>query len=467
MSSIIKKENLYKEISHIEVPVDNDEIKKFQIETLRLEVSVDVNAIKKLEEILCEVPNIKRRFQKLSELYVFLVWMARNRSYHVNKEDLAEMFYSKHEERVTKAVETLEQFGLLKTKLCLNLGKSRYYYSYLAQPFNFKASKPLKTVEFVYEIPMRTAFSILGKDSGMHPINDNNNSITIPTTYSTTCLDQTYQSNFTHEFLGWYDELNFPDGIPPKGQFSPLDGRFYHHLHLMAKDQRAFVTWDGEPIVEAWDAHSAFFIVLGFYLKKIKQYDSEDEKRIMTDEADGLMEMAMDNELYARIQIFHNKRAKTAISRDTIKEWVQAYRNQQYKNLFNKNGERTKHPRAKKYRYIDEFFMKFFPNIRLFLLNYPRRMGLTTVKVDTGKHHFTLNKLKPISNVQRDVMPYEFQLISLGLCSDLYSKYGIKAVTVHDAIYMKKSDAEKEIDIDELLSRRLGVGGKGYSYALF
>ena len=67
-------------------------------------------------------------------------------------------------------------------------------------------------------------------------------------------------------------------------------------------------------------------------------------------------------------------------------------------------------------------------------------------------------------------MPYEFQLFSLGLCKDLFDLYRIKSVTVHDAIYMKASDAEKisSSDIDELLSERLGISDKiPRSYALF
>ena len=55
-------------------------------------------------------------------------------------------------------------------------------------------------------------------------------------------------------------------------------------------------------------------------------------------------------------------------------------------------------------------------------------------------------------------MPYEFQLISIGLCKRIYNKYGIRCLTVHDAIYMKQSDSEKtNIDIDRLLEIELGL----------
>lgn len=55
-------------------------------------------------------------------------------------------------------------------------------------------------------------------------------------------------------------------------------------------------------------------------------------------------------------------------------------------------------------------------------------------------------------------MPYEFQLISIGLCKRIYNKYGIRCLTVHDAIYMKQSDSEKtNIDVNRLLEIELGL----------
>ena len=75
-------------------------------------------------------------------------------------------------------------------------------------------------------------------------------------------------------------------------------------------------------------------------------------------------------------------------------------------------------------------------------------------------------RLKSVSNITHDIMPYEFKLISLGVCRDIYNDYGIKTLTVHDAVYMKESD-RKRLDESEgsaneyiarLFARRLGVG---------
>jgi hypothetical protein len=158
--------------------------------------------------------------------------------------------------------------------------------------------------------------------------------------------------------------------------------------------------------------------------------------------------------------------------RDVIKEWVNAYKNQSYSNLFKKNGDRTNHKWAKRFFYIDDFFKINFPCIRDMMLNYPRHKELVGADIqNNGRLIHVLNN-KSISNLQRDVMPYEFELISLGLCKDLYDLYKIKSVTVHDAIYVKQSDAGRITysNINDLLLSRLGVSEvetRSNSYALF
>ena len=124
-----------------------------------------------------------------------------------------------------------------------------------------------------------------------------------------------------------------------------------------------------------------------------------------------------------------------------------------------------------KCQYIDEFFQKNFPNIRLWLLHYPRHQEIKDVEIErNGKKEIHKNQLVSVSDLHRDIMPYEFKLISLGLCRNLYDFYQIKSITVHDAIYVKASETEKisNSDINDLLSERLGISDKApRCYALF
>jgi hypothetical protein len=158
----------------------------------------------------------------------------------------------------------------------------------------------------------------------------------------------------------------------------------------------------------------------------------------------------------------------TFITRDGMKKQVQKYISKSYSRLFNKNGERTKYIDAQWCRYIDEYFQRNFPTIRQWILNYPRHKETKDVVDVNGVTH--KNQTVNVSEIHHDVMPYEFKLISMGLCKDLYKLYRVKSVTVHDAIYMKASDADtiSSSTIDDLLTERLGISDKApRSYALF
>ena len=432
-----------------------------------LTLSVSSDAVNELKKILSKDKPIGKAFTNIAKTYAFLCWMNREGNYFVYKSDLATMTYARHEDSLTKAIDILRENGLVQATKRPNLKKYTSYYTYNTFTFDYKQTSN-ETVVYEYDIPVCSWSPVLGKhlnDSNTDDILNIHSSFSSHI-YPTDSLSEAKKIAFKSTFLGWYGELCIGNKVFAKGHFSEKDGRFYHYLHSMSKYEReTTILWDGEHVVEAWDAHSAFFIVLGYYLKEVRQYESEEEKQRLVKEANDLIRMAVRNELYTHILWYHNKRSKWKESRDTIKEWVNAYKNQQYKNLFTKTGERTKYLWAKKFIYIDDFFKSHFPHVRDMILSYPRHEEY----VYTDYQPWRLTK-KSVSDIQRDVMPYEFQLFSLGLCKDLFDLYRIKSVTVHDAIYMKASDAEKisSSDIDELLSERLGISDKiPRSYALF
>ena len=159
----------------------------------------------------------------------------------------------------------------------------------------------------------------------------------------------------------------------------------------MPKEKRlSTVRWDGEHVVEVWDAHSAFFIVMGYYLKYFKEYETEKERETFTTEANSIMKLACNDQLYSSLKKYHNDHAQnpvTCITRDGMKKEVQRYISKSYKRLFNKNGERTKYLDAQWCRYIDEYFQRNFPNIRQWILNYPRHKEIKDVVDGNGMTH--------------------------------------------------------------------------------
>jgi hypothetical protein len=107
------------------------------------------------------------------------------------------------------------------------------------------------------------------------------------------------------------------------------------------------------------------------------------------------------------------------------------------------------------------FFKEYFPYIRDYILDAEVIIedNPNVGERQKGWNGWTYKegKTKKVSTLAREVMPYEFKLISEGICKVLYEEYGIKSITVHDAIYMRKSDAFRCPNIDTILRRILGL----------
>ena len=442
-------------------------IKKSQIDWATKHVVIEVyeEAFNALKTRLCEVSQNKhhKSLYNTIRLYLFLRVMNECKITHIAKEDLARMFFSKHTERLKIPIECLEAASLLEAQGNWNDARHHYYYTYITKGLDVTVKDKSKTRIFEMDIPDHVnSYLKLPQQNAIitnavmkeeHSRNLNNNH----------CNQVVVQDPFLPLFTGWYNELLFSGANPGPGHFSEADGRFYHLFHCCPTDYRnASVTWDGEPLVEYWDAHSAFFIVLCFVLRKHVEYPNDELRETFNSETEKMLRLAISGGLYLDVLRYHNDRTDVPVNKDTIKEWCQIYKGVSYDYLFRKkDGEYKESWYVKRLRYIDEYFKKEFPNIRNYLLNYPRievedknRRQLILVN---GQYVYA-NSPKTISRIHKDFMPYEFQLISIGLCKRIYNKYGIRCLTVHDAIYMKQSDSEKtNIDVNRLLEIELGL----------
>ena len=382
--------------------------------------------------------------------------MNEHRLSHIDMESIAAITFSHHYERAQKAIAILRDMGLLITTQSYNSRSYRTFYHYYTQELKFEGGAGNETVVYDY-IPTWQLALLMSRKFPPAPINSVSTRSFLPDICSENKANKTSMDSFADTFLQWYEELQFDCNYTPPGHFSERDGRFYHKFHLCSKELReAFITWDGERIVEVWDAHSAFFIVLGYYLRDVKVYAGEAEEHEFRAEAARLLALALDDRLYVDIQRYHNARAFIKFNRDEAKREVQKYKNYSRSSLFRKDGNLKMCFWCERVRFIDRYFKENFPAIRDLFLDYPRHE-----EIDERHWHLKNNQWVPgirkVSNLQHDIMPYEFQLFSLGICRDLWERFGVKSVTVHDAIYMKVSDAKKRIDIDALLARRLGM----------
>lgn len=192
----------------------------------------------------------------------------------------------------------------------------------------------------------------------------------------------------------------------------------------------------------------------------MKEYNSEEEREAFTKEARCLADFCMTQDLYGHIASYHNRNAprnSLHYTREKMKELLHSYCSRSRKYLFRKDGRLKNSWFCQQYQFIDEYFKENYPNIRDLLLDYPRREEIVFEEVWRGGYCFHSPRRKQISNIHRDIMPYEFVVISEGICRILYERYGIKSITVHDAIYMKQTDADRRIDIDAIL-RQIVLG---------
>ena len=412
-----------------------------------------------------------KSFNNILRLYVFLTWMNHSKFIHVNKEDMAEMIFSKHWDRFEDALAILDKAGYVRNKANRNKVTTRMYYTYETFLPNYKEEYPIKEVRlFEYDIPERTSSRLIRhKWNTTLPITENditNNQHNTTCQSSHTKTDSPLNkgqadNSFRNMFVQWYDELIIDGFSGMHGKFSNRIGRFCHPFHKMHKEERAkTVLWDNQHVVEAWDAHSAFFIILSYYLLKVKEYNSEEEREVFTKEARCLADFCMTQDLYRHIAGYHNRNASSNdlhYTRDGMKKLVLSYCSRSRKYLFRKDGKLKNAWFCKRYQFIDEYFKEYYPNIRDLLLDYPRHEEIVLEEVDLGGYIIRRLRRKLISNIYRDIMPSEFTVICEGICRILYEKYGIKSITVHDAIYMKQSDADREIDIDAIL-RQIVLG---------
>lgn len=244
---------------------------------------------------------------------------------------------------------------------------------------------------------------------------------------------------------GW---LENPVRVIPK--FNKEEGRFYHWFHNCKKDVRSSYTLDGEPLHERWDLHNAYFVYTYILCSKIlkeSRYDNE---------LNRFKELVLSGFLYERVMNHINISYPPAtITRDKVKEEMQKYLGFMTETRINARNCDTVQ------RDIDGFFKMHFPNIRNIILNYSHRYEVNkdkpTVTVCRNGKTFERKNMKRVKNLHRDIAKYEIPLIVTGVCRELESKYGVKPVTVHDAIYMKESDYWKvsDTEIQSILRKKV------------
>ena len=247
------------------------------------------------------------------------------------------------------------------------------------------------------------------------------------------------------QFLSRYSRLDY-DGNPDpmsrdyqniinmKAVKSPAriaeDGRIYHNFHNIEHEHRNNILFDGEHIVESFDVHNCNFCLLWSVLDDT--VPEEEKKRFYN--------LVISGKFYEEIMNYANLH-QGGVGRYWDREWTKeqcvAYLNTTQRTIA--AGRRaidkkklTYTTKDGKYEFqvdgyyrawVDKYFEENYPEVRNFINKVKNK------DERKGALHYLL-------------APIETKIITFGIIKDLYEKYGIEALSLHDGIYVKESDAK-------------------------
>ena len=235
------------------------------------------------------------------------------------------------------------------------------------------------------------------------------------------------------------------------------DNRIYTGFHTLPKEIRQRVYMDNEPLVECFDVHNCHATLINAILPKT----------IPTSEKELYLSKTISGTFYEDVMSWVNGRFSAPWSRDDTKTAVNKYLNLSKKKL--KRARRTYELRRpwksvnEDAVYVDEYFKTFFPSIREFIITTPKT-NKTYEKIPGKKRSQKtiyeivddIVKQKPIKKCIKlsdmvtlnDMLnTVETDIITYHICKDLYENYNITAISLHDGIFVKKSDCSRMPDV--------------------
>ena len=190
------------------------------------------------------------------------------------------------------------------------------------------------------------------------------------------------------------------------------DNRIYTGFHTLDKTIRSRVYMDNEPLVECFDVHNCHSTLINAILP-----DS-----IPAAEKDLYLSKTISGTFYEDVMNWVNSRFSSNWDRDFTKTAVNKYLNLS-RNTIDKANKAKKSVHAEAVC-VDAYFSTLFPSIREFITNTPKK------KSDKDTLNYMLNVV-------------ETNIITNHICKDLYEKYDIHAISLHDGIFVKLSDCSR------------------------
>ena len=259
-------------------------------------------------------------------------------------------------------------------------------------------------------------------------------------------------------FLSFYNRLWIKDIV---GNFDTLrttrmhavekgmrdDNRIYTGFHTLDKTIRSRVYMDNEPLVECFDVHNCHATLINAILPQ----------SISASEKDLYLSKTISGTFYEDVMNWVNSRYSANWNREFTKTAVNKYLNLSRKTIDKANkAKKSVHADAV---CIDSYFSTLFPAIREFITTLPKT-NKTYEKIDGKKKSEKtvyeivddVVKRKPTKKCTKDnnivtlhdmLNVVETNIITNHICKDLYEKYNIHAISLHDGIFVKLSDCSR------------------------
>ena len=184
-------------------------------------------------------------------------------------------------------------------------------------------------------------------------------------------------------------------------------GRIYHAFHRSKRIFRKGFTFEGSHITELFDLHCSFFTLTAM-LKKNELPEEEYRK---------LFEDCISGKLYDKAAEY------CLVSRDIVKEDLQAWRNCTFNQAHSKYGT------------LSAFMEKHYPTFSKIMYEWP------TIKKERG------SRTVSVKTLQHEVGEYETRVFSK-IAFALRDKYNVTCFTLHDAIYVSEKEKAEKLPAD-------------------
>ena len=229
------------------------------------------------------------------------------------------------------------------------------------------------------------------------------------------------------------------------------DNRIYTGFHTLPKEIRQRVYMDNEPLVECFDVHNCHATLINAILPDT----------IPSSEKELYLSKTISGTFYEDVMQWVNGRFSATWNREDTKTAVNTFLNFTKKKI--KRARRARKSVNASVICVDEYFEKLFPSIREFILTTPKT-NKTYEKIPGKKRSQKtiyeivddIVKQKPIKKCIKlsdmvtlnDMLnTVETDIITKHICKDLYENYNITAISLHDGIFVEKSDCSRMPDV--------------------